>query len=79
MEEEGARGEALSEQVGGDKAVLKQGMHWLAKLCRLAHWQKWPVEPNHHQWLFLCQLNILNLRIQELKREQLAFIFLKCK
>ena len=62
MEEEGARGEAVGEQVGGGKAVLKQGVHWLAKLFRLAHWQKWPVEPNHLEWFFLRQLNILNLR-----------------
>ena len=62
MEEEGARGEAVGEQIGGGKAVLKQGVHWLAKLFRLAHWQKWPVEPNHQMRLFLFQLHILNLR-----------------
>ena len=55
MEEEGARGEAMGEQIGGGKAVLKQGMHWLAKLFRIAHWQKWPVEPNHLKCFFLLQ------------------------
>ena len=75
MEEEGARGGSVGEQIGGGKAVLKQGVDWLAELCRLAHWQKWPVEPNHQD--FPLKLHILNLRIQGLKREQLASIFLK--
>ena len=48
VEEEGARGEAVGEQLGGGKGVLEQGVDWLGQLLRVGHHRhQWPIEGNH--------------------------------